>query len=227
MFTSSLTTETSSNPVLSLSHRIHRYLIPHCLCRISEFVYKLQDTTDSVVGKVVRILAPQKLADSATIILLERFSIGGQHADLGMPTIHRYPEQGSVLVGPKNIMFKINVQHDCARAACDVEEGRAQMQEREATEQATLTIKHNDDDHFVVNMHSLHNAHLIRKVFPQEILAPSSRAQEDTGFHLHRRLATNLRAEDSVKKAQAAEKRKATNARKAMEKEAMAAQASH
>ncbi|KIJ24242.1 hypothetical protein M422DRAFT_84234, partial [Sphaerobolus stellatus SS14] len=62
----------------------------------------------------------------------------------------------------QNILFHINVQHDCSRSACAPTATRPEVQEREATTCTIAVIEHHDESHFIVNLHALHNGHLIR-----------------------------------------------------------------
>lgn len=65
-----------------------------------------------------------------------------------------------------------------------------------------------DDDHFVLNTHGLHNAHLLRKVMPRTLTEPKP-LYEDRKMH-HFELARRLRAEQGDKRKATQAKRKAT-----------------
>ncbi|KIJ55436.1 hypothetical protein M422DRAFT_84642, partial [Sphaerobolus stellatus SS14] len=62
----------------------------------------------------------------------------------------------------QNILFHINVQHDCSRSACAPTATRPKVQEHEATTRTIAVIEHHDESHFIVTLHALHNGHLIR-----------------------------------------------------------------
>ena len=47
------------------------------------------------------------------------------------------------------------------------------MQERVASDRTEKYIVHKPTDVFIINMHALHNSHLIRTVLPRELVHPS------------------------------------------------------
>lgn len=63
----------------------------------------------------------------------------------------------------------MNVQHDCCMADCPSTGTRAVIQERQETQRTIKVVKHKNDGRFIVNMHALHNANIIHKLFPQEM----------------------------------------------------------
>ncbi|KAJ7458804.1 hypothetical protein B0H11DRAFT_1669552, partial [Mycena galericulata] len=72
------------------------------------------------------------------------------------------------------ILFKFNAQHDCQRHKCKyvenpetIRQGRAVT----AANQLPLALHTVDDDYFL-NMHAMHNAHLIRETLPRALTAP-------------------------------------------------------
>ena len=84
----------------------------------------------------------------------------------------------------------LNVQHDCERGACSREPLVAQVQERQTTSRTIETIKHSTDGHYIVNMHVLHNPHILRKLFDRE--SYSIPAIGDRAL-LHKKYATENR----------------------------------
>ena len=65
-----------------------------------------------------------------------------------------------------------NIQHDCATAKCTDSRlipRRKEHLELDATEPA---IAHKPVDEYVINTHSLHNAHLLRKALPRTLISP-------------------------------------------------------
>lgn len=108
------------------------------------------------------------------------------------------------------------MQHDCERSECEASDSRVEYQEREATTRMVSLIKHVDDGHFIVNIHALHNAHLIRAIFPSSLIVTPQLS--DDRVQLHNNLASILRESSKEKKAKANEKRQATAAAKAKAK---------
>ena len=77
-----------------------------------------------------------------------------------------------VLSNLQTVEFKIAVEHDCQYIQCEATGTRHQMQEQQETERVIKVMKHLDDEHFIINLLSLHNPHLVREVLPAELTAP-------------------------------------------------------
>lgn len=91
----------------------------------------------------------------------------------------------------QNVRLLFNAQHDCERSGCDESGVVAERQEREATKRRSLAVKHSPGEHYIVNMHSLHQPQLIRRIFDKdEYWETESETQRIT---LHSKLATQLR----------------------------------
>lgn len=82
------------------------------------------------------------------------------------------------------------------------------MQEREQTTRLVATVDHNNDDHFIVNMHSLHRPHVLRSIFGYNSHSIPS-IVDRTATHIE--LASTIRSKAAEKDKQAAEKRRAKN----------------
>ncbi|KAJ7813468.1 hypothetical protein B0H14DRAFT_2376855, partial [Mycena olivaceomarginata] len=65
-----------------------------------------------------------------------------------------------------------NVQHDCVFCNCK-QQAVAVWQQRIITDLTELEVKHSPQERYIVNMHALHNAHLLREVFPRFLTAPT------------------------------------------------------
>ncbi|KIJ47128.1 hypothetical protein M422DRAFT_249438 [Sphaerobolus stellatus SS14] len=146
------------------------------------------------------------------------FSVGRQHTDLEMPTIHKDIEDTRIMVQPQNILFTINVQHDCSRVGCAVTGERQEIQEREQTERKVVVVEHQDQSHFIINIHALHNAHLLRQITRTSEHLVCSTPVTDDREKLHHLLADKLRGTNLIKKIATQEKRQATKRRKDAEK---------
>jgi hypothetical protein len=91
-----------------------------------------------------------------------------------------------------------------------------QLQERQATTRADKLIDHTNEDIFILNMYALHNAALLQKVLPEDLIKPKSK-YKDRRAH-HNILATALQVTQMEKRAKTQEKRKATLAAKKAQK---------
>lgn len=117
---------------------------------------------------------------------------------------------------PQEIQFAFNVQHDCMTGNCAVEtRDRVIMQERLPVQCKLPTLVHKNDTHFIINMHALHNAQLLRHHLPRALTEPKHTHADRTALHLE--LASRARATRTTKRDQTAEKRAATTAARAAE----------
>ncbi|KIR32850.1 hypothetical protein L804_02255 [Cryptococcus deuterogattii 2001/935-1] len=66
---------------------------------------------------------------------------------------------------------------------CPVRSLRPPKQERQMTSEMAPGVDHVDDEHFVINLLSLHNPHLIREVLPPRLTEPR-RMFEDREAHI-------------------------------------------
>ncbi|KLO11010.1 hypothetical protein SCHPADRAFT_930212 [Schizopora paradoxa] len=181
--------------------------------------------SELLVGRVKDIFNSDCVdANPRGIVVIERFSVGGQHSELYMPTIHRYAEPIIFLAGPEaslNSEFNLNT-HGIANLNDSSSTSNLLLthstiafvlQEREETSVLVSVVKHGDEDHFVVNAHALHNAQLLRQVFPPELFKTPDITVNRSSFHM--KLAEKIRDEMRIKKAATKAKRAATAKRKA------------
>lgn len=66
-------------------------------------------------------------------------------------------------------MSSVNLQHDCHLGGCQATGTKAVSQERETTAQTKAIVKHCDDTHFIMNIHSLHNSRSIMEALPPNL----------------------------------------------------------
>ena len=90
----------------------------------------------------------------------------------------------------------LNVQHDCERGACSREPSVAQVQERQRTSRPVEIIRHSGEGRYIVNMHVLHNPHIIRKLFDRESYSIPAIGDR---VSLHKRYVAEHRARLAVK----------------------------
>lgn len=117
----------------------------------------------------------------------------------------------------------VNVQHDCISARCTASGEREVMQERTVSGvvERCWEHKYSHSDRFVLNMHSLHNPHLLRRA-----LRPRRRALTapipiyPDRWKQHCEQAERLRKVNNANREKARQKREETAAAQAAEKAA-------
>lgn len=125
--------------------------------------------------------------------------------------VHSEPVN-SVLTHFQDVLFIFSAQHDCRMASCRPAALQYEMQERQETTRTKQLILHEDEAHFIINLHALHNSHLLRKVLPIHLTTPKPLYADCKARH--HEIAAALRVSQVEKRARTAEKRKATNAAK-------------
>ena len=82
------------------------------------------------------------------------------------------------------------------------------MQECQEKSRTLSLIAHKDDGHFVINMHTLHNATHLWKLLPHDLITPKPLYADRKARHYE--IATGLRVTQAEKRAHTAAKAKAT-----------------
>jgi hypothetical protein len=98
---------------------------------------------------------------------------------------------------------------------CQPTATRMEMQERQATDRSTHLISHANDTHFILNMHAIHNAHLLRRVLPRELWRPVLLYPDQ--IVRHSAVAAKLRPLMQEKRQARSEKAAATRASKKLQ----------
>lgn len=83
-----------------------------------------------------------------------------------------------------------------------------QLQERQPTACMNQLVAHSDDDHFVICMYGLHNANLLWRALPHQLIAPVP-LYHDRKAH-HHAIAATLWVSQTAKRAITQAKRKVT-----------------
>ncbi|KAF8586804.1 hypothetical protein K439DRAFT_1340119 [Ramaria rubella] len=116
----------------------------------------------------------------------------------------------------QDIMFMINVQHDCRAILCKPTSRKPVVQEHEITMQTVSVITHTDDMFYVINLAALYNAALLRESLSHHLMAPQPLHIDRHTFH--DQLTTSLCLTQPLKheasKAKAASTRKANKEKK-------------
>ncbi|KAG8867181.1 hypothetical protein FRB97_003462 [Tulasnella sp. 331] len=138
----------------------------------SFMVFKTGKDNPAEIGRIIEILVPGNIDMGITpIVTIDTFEVGDLlHTSLEMPVLTR---SGTICISPAHLSFLINVQHDCIGQGCDATGSQTIMQERVASGRTRRDIVHQqEDDHFIINLHALHNAAKIRKVLPRKLTEP-------------------------------------------------------
>ncbi|KAG8726373.1 hypothetical protein FRC12_023457 [Ceratobasidium sp. 428] len=141
-------------------------------CKLKSWIV-VKTPTQPVIGEIVQLLTTSSLQQGR--VVLDVFTVSAnRHSYLDMPVLVQpnVGRQSLQVFNTKDILFLLNVQHDCRTLSCA--EGAVEFirQEKNNTTIRRQAIEHNNTRIYVVNMHALHNAHLIRRVFPRALVRP-------------------------------------------------------
>ncbi|KII82864.1 hypothetical protein PLICRDRAFT_120152 [Plicaturopsis crispa FD-325 SS-3] len=193
------------------------------VCKERSWVFFQHGSQEDVVaGRIYKILVPH-VESSAAInggasnhhctIVIEHFDIADRNDPrLNMPVLSSNPTRQALLVSPKDILFIFNAQHDCFSGGCTISNDvQTERQGRDNTTRTVNTVVHKDDSRFLLNMHALHNAHLIRSTLPRSLTEPKPYFQDRRAKHDE--FATKLRITGPEKRAETAKKAQITRER--------------
>ncbi|KAJ7444523.1 hypothetical protein B0H11DRAFT_1746826 [Mycena galericulata] len=190
------------------------------------FVRKGADS-EPFAARIARILARDglPLTQHNVAVVVEPFIILDiKDPRLNMPILLPSTESGFLfgyvlLIHSQEIMFSFNGQHDCVTCKCRTDTVPVR-QERIVTDRTELQIIHSGEQRYILNMHGLHNAHLIREVLPRLLTAPVPYLEDRVASH--HRFAAQLRQTGPAKRAETQAKTKATRAKNKQGKDALA-----
>ncbi|UOH80036.1 hypothetical protein LQV05_002685 [Cryptococcus neoformans] len=158
-------------------------------CKVGNWVVLIQHVLQSLTcfegkilyGRIVDIVPSSD--DDLGMVTINRCTIGGnRHPIHGMPMLQRN-DGVFVTVFSQAVLFRFAAEHDCLKGNCPVRRLRPSRQERQVTSKMAYGVDHVDDEHFVINLLSLHNPHLIREVLPPMLTEPR-RTFEDREAHI-------------------------------------------
>lgn len=115
----------------------------------------------------------------------------------------------SLISEKQDVLFVANVQHDCSTCQCGTTTENVR-QERQETGLHQDRVKHTEQQRFVLNMHALHNAALIRETLPRELTRPKPYIQPQERRAAHDRSAELLQVSGPAKREATKAKAKAT-----------------
>ncbi|KAJ7239093.1 hypothetical protein C8J57DRAFT_1086586, partial [Mycena rebaudengoi] len=120
-----------------------------------------------------------------------------------------------------DILFLYNAQHDCYGSKClSVAGAENTVQEHHITNQTQTAIRHVDTDIYFIDLHGLHNPHLLRDTLPRNLTAPANYFSDHE--QKHKECAARIRVSGPAKPAAAAKKSKETRKKNKQTKAARA-----
>ncbi|KAI0794995.1 hypothetical protein C8Q75DRAFT_838852 [Abortiporus biennis] len=185
------------------------------LCRVGSWVF-YKTAEEQLAGRISKIIVlgdtSRNSIQKSAIVLVEHFDIADQNdTRINMPVLTRPGDQTahSIQVIPSSaVQFIFNAQHDCHNAKCDIQDTDPVTQERRKTMLLQGKVQHKAVERYLLNIHALHNAHLIRKVLPRSLTMPvpyfTNRNEK------HHAFAASLRVTGPAKRAAAQAKAKET-----------------
>lgn len=85
-------------------------------------------------------------------------------------------------------------------------------QGRDLTTRMRSSISHKEDGRYIINLHALHNAHILRETLPRHLVALTH--SHPNRRELHDTMAAKLRISGPAKRAETAAKAQATRAKR-------------
>ncbi|KAJ6552358.1 hypothetical protein B0H10DRAFT_1849475 [Mycena sp. CBHHK59/15] len=102
------------------------------------------------------------LSTSGSITVVEHFNISAtKDPRMNMPLLLR-----------SGRIFLVSAKHDCRHCKCPFIEVAGPCQERHALTLKRKAVNHSEDNCYHLNMHALHNAHLIQEALPRHLTEP-------------------------------------------------------
>ncbi|KAL0064675.1 hypothetical protein AAF712_008373 [Marasmius tenuissimus] len=182
-----------------------------------------------IIGKIVSLYIPEAFGSSGQgVVVLREYSVGEVlHHRLHMPVLRPSSDSSLLVICSKDIQFEINVQHDCEHAGCRADGVEFRIQERKQSQSTRKTMVHcySTDSVFLINMHALHNARLVRKFLPRQLIKPQHLYKDRR--ERHARFGAELVVTQAAKRAETNRKAAETRARKQAQKDSLAQQAQY
>ncbi|KIJ40446.1 hypothetical protein M422DRAFT_49166 [Sphaerobolus stellatus SS14] len=160
-----------------------------------------------VIGRISKILRSRE--SSERLVMLKHYQISeSRHPRLDLPLLSFPPcEMPWIAINGHEIICSINVQHDCSSSECGATGVRPIIQEREKTTRNISFIEHKNEDIFVLNLFTLHNAHIIQRLLPRSLTSIKPLHVDRRKFHDG--VAETVRITRNCRRKTAAEKRQA------------------
>ncbi|KAF8147592.1 hypothetical protein K438DRAFT_1910535 [Mycena galopus ATCC 62051] len=174
------------------------------VCFVNSWIFFGDGT---IAGRIAKILAPENSVLESSAVVVEHFDVSDSNdARLDMPLLIRTAENS--VVKPK---------HDCSHFSCPLVDATGPNQERQTSKITQKKRIHSDDSRFHINLHALHNAHLIRETLPRHLTKPKP-CFTDREIK-HNEFAATLRETGPEKRAETQARAQATKLRNKQAKE--------
>ncbi|KAL1671118.1 hypothetical protein EV122DRAFT_295623 [Schizophyllum commune] len=183
---------------------VHVISRSHDICEAGSWVFFSCQSSQTAIGRIqdIRLLQEHSKAPSAMSTVRVVLETAGMESEpdplLHMPVIRLTGDL--VGVQAKQILFIFNAQHDCFKGACPIQGHGKSTQEGHKTSTGGAVIKHTAFNRYFLNIHALHNAHLVRESLPYDLWRP--RALWSDREKKHSELATQMQAIAKRKRAQ-------------------------
>ncbi|KDQ10561.1 hypothetical protein BOTBODRAFT_57961 [Botryobasidium botryosum FD-172 SS1] len=153
----------------------------------------------------------QRVTDPTILVIVEVFLLAEARSKR-----YNMPQLLAGAAGPrlraflaKDVHFDFNAQHDCLAAGCSTSGTRPVRQERSdtaATEPIWVHNTQSTSSQYLVNMHALHNADLIREALPRTLTEPIAYLKDRVSSH--QASSAIVSGQRTQRRAKAAEKAK-------------------
>ncbi|KAK7040964.1 hypothetical protein R3P38DRAFT_3452826 [Favolaschia claudopus] len=145
------------------------------VCAKDSFVFfKCKDTGEVLTGRICMILIPATATtshDQAAVVIRKFVVAAERDSRLNMPRMASSVQMH--VVTPADVLFCFNAQHDCYTLKCPIVAGAEPViHERISTRQTQAAVQHIGTEAYIINLHALHNANLLRDTLPRNLTAP-------------------------------------------------------
>ncbi|KAK0421515.1 hypothetical protein EV421DRAFT_1894749 [Armillaria borealis] len=197
------------------------------ICRVGAWVFfrHLVCKGATLTGRILKILARTgagPTTPNSAVVFLEYFNVSeNRDGQLNMPVLLKSDRVilAEPLLNLQDILFDFNAQHDCVFSQCEIGDSDVYIrQERLETDVRQKHLAHKNDVRYLLNMHALHNTHLIRETLPRTLVAPMPYKPPAIRAQFHRDMAASLQVSGPEKRANTQAKAKETREQKKREK---------
>ncbi|KAG8785697.1 hypothetical protein FRC12_017268 [Ceratobasidium sp. 428] len=191
-------------------------------CKLGAWVV-VETAPRPTIGQITQILVGSTLDQGR--VVLDVFNVSSnRHSLLDMPVLvpRSVGVETLMVCSSKDVLFAFNAQHDCHTLSCTASAVETVSQERTNTTIERQSIQHNQTRIYVVNMHALHNAGVLRKVLPRSLVQPIPLQSDEERTRTIAEHANQYHRKEESKRVAAKKKRKDAKEAKAAQEAAEA-----